>query len=112
MPSLDLPATATLAEASALARGAEAAVMQGVTPGGERAPLQVDASELKSFDTSVLAVLLHSRRLALGAGCAFEIKGAPEKLAQLAALYGVDELLGLMPPPPSSNSSTARSGAA
>lgn len=111
MPPLELPATATLTEASALARSAEAAVMQGVAPGGERAPLQVDASALKNFDTSVLAVLLHSRRLALGAGCAFEIRGAPDKLAQLAALYGVAELLGLVAPP-SSNSSTARSGAA
>jgi phospholipid transport system transporter-binding protein len=112
MPSLQLPATATLAEASALARSAEAAVMQGVAPGGERAPLQVDASALKNFDTSVLSVLLQARRLALDAGCTFEINGAPDKLAQLAALYGVGELLGLMPPPPSSNASTARSGAA
>jgi phospholipid transport system transporter-binding protein len=106
MPPLELPPVATLAEASVLARNAEQAVMQGVAPGGERAPLEVDAGALQSFDTSVLAVLLHSRRLALGAGCAFEIKGAPDKLAQLAALYGVAELLGLTPPPappPSSN---------
>lgn len=111
MPPMELPATATLAEASALARSAEQAVMSGVAPGGERAPLQVDASALRSFDTSVLAVLLHARRQALGAGCAFEISGAPDKLAQLAALYGVAELLGLAPAP-SSNSSTARSGTA
>ena len=54
MPPLELPATATLAEASALARSAEQAVMEGVTPGGERAPLRVNASALQSFDTSVL----------------------------------------------------------
>jgi len=108
---MQLPATATLAEASALARLAEEALMQGVAPGGERAPLAIDASALESFDTSVLAVLLHARRQALGAGCAFELRGAPDKLAQLAALYGVAELLGLTPPTaPSSNGST--SGAA
>ena len=111
MPSLQLPATATLTEASALARHAEQAVMEGVTPGVERPPLRVDASALQSFDTSVLAVLLHARRQALGAGCAFEVAGAPDKLAQLAALYGVAELLGLVPPPGSS-ASPARSGAA
>jgi len=113
MPSLQLPAVATLAEASALAHNAEQAVMQGVTPGGERPPLRVDASALASFDTSVLAVLLHARRQALGAGCAFELAGAPEKLAQLAALYGVAELLGLPAPPPGSNGSPPpRSGTA
>jgi phospholipid transport system transporter-binding protein len=112
MSSLQLPAVATLAEASALARGAEQAVMQGVTPdGGERPPLRVDAAALTTFDTSVLAVLLHARRQALGAGCAFELTGAPEKLAQLAALYGVAELLGLVPPPSASNG-PPRSGTA
>lgn len=93
-----LPATATLAEASALARSAEQALMSGVGEGGARAPLEVDASALVSFDTSVLAVLLHSRRLALAAGCEFRIAGAPPKLAQLARLYGVAELLDLPSP--------------
>lgn len=104
MPTLALPATATLAEASAIARNAEEAVMQGVAPGGERPALAVDASALQSFDTSVLAVLLHARRLALGAGCAIELAGAPDKLAQLASLYGVAELLGLTAPPSSDSS--------
>jgi phospholipid transport system transporter-binding protein len=93
--ALQLPATATLAEASALARSAEQAVMGGVGEGGTRAPLNVDASALANFDTSVLAVLLQARRLAQGAGCGFAITGAPPKLTQLARLYGVAELLGL-----------------
>ena len=107
---MQLPATATLAEASALARDAEQALMQGVAAGGERAPLRVDASALASFDTSILAVLLQARRLALGAGCAFEVTGAPDKLAQLAQLYGVAELLGLAPP--SANAAGSGSGSA
>lgn len=102
--ALHLPATVTLAQASALAGTADQAVMQGVAAGGERAPLVVDASALQGFDTSLLAVLLHARRLAIGAGCAFEIAGAPAKLGQLAQLYGVAELLGLNPAAPSSAS--------
>ncbi len=94
---MQLPATATLGEASALAKAAEEAVMQGVLPGAERGVLSIDASALKSFDTSLVAVLLHARRLALGAGRGFEIAGAPDKLAQLASLYGVEALLGLAP---------------
>ena len=92
---MQLPATATLAEASALVKQAEEAVMTGVVPGGERGALRIEANALTAFDTSLLAVLLHARRLALGASRGFEIAGAPEKLGQLARLYGVEELLGL-----------------
>jgi phospholipid transport system transporter-binding protein len=98
---MQLPATATLAEASALVKQAEAAVMQGITAdGGERGVLRVDAGALAAFDTSIVAVLLHARRLALGAGRGFELVGAPTKLSQLARLYGVEELLGLTEPKP------------
>lgn len=93
---MQLPTTVTLPEASALARGIEQAVMQDVQPdGGARPAFVVDASAVQAFDTSLLAVLLHARRLALGAGRAFELAGAPDKLAQLAQLYGVAGLLGL-----------------
>ena len=53
----------------------------------------VDASELKQFDSSTLAVLLACRRQAMAAGKSFEVQGLPEKLIQLARLYGVKELL-------------------
>jgi phospholipid transport system transporter-binding protein len=96
---MQLPATATLAEASALARTAEESVMQGVQPGAERGTLRIDASALQSFDTSLVAVLLRARRVAIGAGRDFELVGAPDKLAQLASLYGVETLLGLTAPP-------------
>ena len=111
MSTLQLPATATLAEASALARSAEQALMQGVGPGGERPPLTVDASALQAFDTSVLAVLLQAQRLAHGAGCGFALTGAPRKLAQLAALYGVAGLLGLPGPEAAAGSSAGPSAA-
>ena len=94
---MQLPATATLVEASALVKATEEAVMQGVQPGAERGTLSVDAAALHSFDTSLLAVLLNAHRLALGAGRGFELVGAPDKLVQLARLYGVEALLGLTP---------------
>jgi len=55
----------------------------------------IDASALREFDTSALALLLQAKRLAQAAGQGFEVTGAPPKLQQLAQLYGVDELLGL-----------------
>ncbi len=57
--------------------------------------LAIDASALTAFDTAALALLLQAKRLAQSAGRAFEVRGAPPKLQQLAQLYGVDELLGL-----------------
>ena len=53
----------------------------------------LDASALKQFDSSALAVLLACRRQAIATGKNFEVHGLPEKLTQLAGLYGVAELL-------------------
>jgi phospholipid transport system transporter-binding protein len=60
----------------------------------------VDAAGLKHFDSSALAVLLECRRLAQAWGRSFVVRNAPQKLAGLAHLYGVDVLLmeGAMPP--------------
>jgi phospholipid transport system transporter-binding protein len=55
----------------------------------------VDASALSEFDTSALSVLLDLQRRALARGVTMEVRQAPPKLRQLAALYGVDGLLGL-----------------
>lgn len=91
---MKLPATATLEQASALVREVEAALAGG------SGPLVIDASALHSLDTSTIAVLLHARRLALAAGRGFVVEGAPAQLAQLARLYGVEELLALAPGTP------------
>ena len=61
------------------------------------AALQVDAAALSDFDTGALALLLEGRRQAGAAGLGFEVQGAPVGLRQLAALHGVDGLLGLTP---------------
>jgi phospholipid transport system transporter-binding protein len=88
---LTLPATATLEETGALVRDLEQA-LAALAPGQ---PLVVDAGAVVAFDTSLVAWLLHARRLAEGAGRGFAIGAAPQKLAQLAELYGVASLLPL-----------------
>jgi phospholipid transport system transporter-binding protein len=58
----------------------------------------VDASGLQQFDSSALAVLLECQRLATAWGKGFSVKHAPAKLASLARLYGVGELVGIVVP--------------
>lgn len=55
----------------------------------------VDARALAVFDTSALAVLLECRREALLERKTFAVQGLPPALASMAALYGVNELLGV-----------------
>ena len=86
---MKLPATATLDETAALAQALPAEIAAG------SGPLTVDASALTTFDSSAIALLLQARRLAQAAGRGFAVRGAPAKLAELATLYGVVELLSL-----------------
>lgn len=55
--------------------------------------ITADASRLLHFDSSALAVLLACRREALLVGKTFVIAHMPEKLRQLAVVYGVSDLL-------------------
>ena len=52
----------------------------------------VDVGGLQQFDSSALAILLACRRQALAAGKTFSVLGAPERLLQLAGVYGVAQL--------------------
>ena len=85
---LILPATLTAREATdalrMLAEALERDTAQTVV---------VDASALGQLDSAALAVLLDCRRRVEARGKAFELRGAPPKLAALARLYGVDGLL-------------------
>ena len=90
---VQLPAKATLAEADALLASLKAALPAALAAGG--GILRIDASPLQQFDTSLVAVLLHTRRVAVAGGGRIEIVGAPPKLADLARLYGVESLLPL-----------------
>lgn len=53
----------------------------------------VDAGALDRFDSSALAVLLEFRRESLSLGKRLAIRAMPERLRDLAALYGIGELL-------------------
>ncbi len=87
-PAIALPAKVTMDEALATL------AMLSERLGATAAP-QIDASALAELDTAAVAVLLECRRLAAVAGRELTVSGAPPKLAQLAGLYGVAELLGL-----------------
>jgi phospholipid transport system transporter-binding protein len=56
-----------------------------------------DASGLTKFDSSAIAVLLECRREAQIQGKSFSVRGLPERLRALAALYGVAQLLPAAP---------------
>lgn len=85
---LTLPATLT----QNLAQGCLDELAVGV---GREADAQVvvNAAQLKSFDSSALAVLLALRRECARAGKRFIVQGLPDRLRDLAALYGIEALL-------------------
>ncbi len=53
----------------------------------------VDAAALARFDSAALAVLLEFRRVSLAHGKNLLIRSLPERLRDLAGLYGIAELL-------------------
>jgi phospholipid transport system transporter-binding protein len=53
----------------------------------------IDATALSRFDSSALAVLLELRRETMALGKVMSIRGLPTRLGDLAALYGIAELL-------------------
>ncbi|MDP3604809.1 MAG: STAS domain-containing protein [Polaromonas sp.] len=57
------------------------------------AEVVADACALEEFDSSALAVLLACRRQVRAAGKEFSVRGLPDRLRQLAGLYGVQDLL-------------------
>lgn len=87
---LVLPETLTLSEARNVLQ-----MFEQTLPRDGDDPLTVDASGLQTFDSAAVAVLLECARQARGWGKRFAVRNAPAKLAELARLYGVDELLAI-----------------
>jgi phospholipid transport system transporter-binding protein len=85
---LVLPAELTHAQAPACSRMLVQALRS--QPG---LPAVADASALRHFDSSALAVLLECRREALALGKSFAVRQLHPRLRDLASLYGVAELL-------------------
>ena len=83
-----LPATITSREAVDTQR-----LLSQALKGEPASGVVVDASNLRQFDSSALAVLLECQRLAIAWGKSFSVRGLPPKLGSLALLYGVDTLL-------------------
>lgn len=56
-----------------------------------------DAAALERFDSSALAVLLECRREAMAIGKTFSVARMPQRLRELATVYGVAALLPAAP---------------
>lgn len=85
---LVLPAELTHAGANACLR----MLVQGLRAHANE-EVWVDAGALSRFDSSALAVLLEFRRECQASGKRVRIRNLPSRLASLAALYGIAELL-------------------
>ena len=86
--TLALPQRITHAEAQTVLEGLLAVAQ--TQPG----PMVLDASALRVFDTSALAVVLACQRAALSRGATLTLQGLPERAKTLAKVYGVSQLLG------------------
>lgn len=84
---LRLDGALTMSTAGALVEQGRAKAREG--------DLRVDLSGVAEADSAALALLLDWLRSARDAGHGFAIDGLPAGLKSLAALYGVDELLGV-----------------
>jgi len=85
---LVLPAELTHEQAPACCRMLAQALRSDPSP-----QAIADASALRQFDSSALAVLLECRREALALGKTFAVSHLHPRLRALATLYGVGELL-------------------
>lgn len=84
--ALVLPERVTLAEAAQVL-----SVLESGLP--NTAVVQLDASALQTFDSSVVAVLLALQRRLATHGQRLQVCQRSQRLQALLALYGVDELL-------------------
>ncbi len=55
--------------------------------------VRLSAAALKDFDSSALSLLLSAGRQCAEQGATLKLDGAPEKLRELARVYGVAELI-------------------
>lgn len=85
---LQLPTNLTHADATACLDALATGVQQEVST-----DVVIDAAPLRRFDSSALAVLLAVRRECARAGKRFAVQGLPDRLRDLAALYGIESLL-------------------
>ena len=85
--TLTLPAVLTHAESAVFASGLKPQMF------AQALEVVADASALRQFDSSALALLLECLRHAHAAGKRFSVFSSPRRLRELAVLYGVAELI-------------------
>ncbi len=85
-----LPSVLTHAQAQAIGMQLAQAALSG-------RDLVVDASALQQFDSSALAVLLAGMRAAQTHGGHLHVQGLPARAHNLAQVYGLDQVLQLVP---------------
>ena len=84
---LSLPATLTHAHATAQLAQWEP---QLARLHGE--PLTVDCAALAHFDSAALALVLELARRARAHGSVFQLRGVPQRLQDLSAVYGLETI--------------------
>lgn len=85
--AMQLPAQLTVANAAAVSRALLAQVPAASSP------VVLDASALQQFDSAALATLLELQRVLSARGAGLQVVQVPQRLNELAHLYGVDQLL-------------------
>ncbi len=85
---LVLPTDLTRTQASACLQ----MLVQGLRA-EQGATVVIDAAALGRFDSAALAVLLEFRRESLALGKSLVIRAMPQRLTDLASLYGIADLL-------------------
>lgn len=88
--TVQLPQRLTIEGASAALTSLQSATSQSQAP-----VVHLDASAMRDFDTSAVAVLLELRRRLRDQGKDVEVLNWPERLSALVRLYGVEGLLGV-----------------
>lgn len=87
--TLKLPAILMQAQAQSVADGLVDVLAKVLRPGSLAV---IDASDLRHFDSSALALLLTCQRASAAVGGTLLISGLPERAKSLAKVYGVSEL--------------------
>lgn len=87
---LALPATLTHAHATAqLAQWAPQLAVSGAEP------ITLDCTALQHFDSTALALVLEIGRQARARGARLQLRGVPQRLLDLATVYGLESLWDL-----------------
>lgn len=92
---LKLPTSVRLEQAPVLWEALRASLQAEAAQVGNAAGkvLRLNAGELREFDSAALTLLLQAARLCGQQGLTLEVHGTPDKLRELARVYGVAELL-------------------